>query len=152
MDRGATEPAEILDGGIEADRHVRRAETIDVDPAIVEEVERRLDAGRDAIARFFGRPLGAREGVNFLRYRAGDFYLPHVDRTDDQSWPDAARRQVAVVLFLNGAVAGGALHVIDAKKVVIPAEGLLVAFDAGLLHEVEAVTGGVRDVVVDWFY
>ena len=152
MDAGAVEPAEVLAGAIAVDAQIRRAETIDVDPATITDIERRLDACRDEIARFFGRTLSAREGVNFLRYQAGGVYLPHVDRAVDQSWPDAARRQIAVVVFLNDGFAGGELHIVDARQTVVPQEGLLVAFDAGLLHEVEPVRQGTRDVVVDWFY
>ena len=35
---------------------------------------------------------------------------------------------------------------------ITPREGLLVAFDAARLHEVRPVAGGIRDVIVDWFY
>jgi predicted 2-oxoglutarate/Fe(II)-dependent dioxygenase YbiX len=152
MDRGPREAAEILDEGIASDEHVRLAANIDVDPETIAFVERRLEDARDAIAGFFGIQLGEREGSNFLRYGAGGFYLPHVDRAESEAWEGAAKRQISVVIFLNDDFAGGALHVIDARQVVRPAAGLLVAFDAGLLHEVEPVTGGVRYAIVDWFY
>jgi len=160
MDRGAVEPAEILDDDIAADEEVRRAATIDVDPGALAAIEQRLDTARDEIGRFFGLTLTAREGVNFLRYGTGDFYLPHVDRAVIDSWPDAARRQVALVVFLNtsapvpgpGQFSGGELCLIDARVNVVPREGMLVAFDAGLLHEVAPVGAGTRDVIVDWFY
>jgi predicted 2-oxoglutarate/Fe(II)-dependent dioxygenase YbiX len=160
MDHGAIEPAEILDGSIAVDEEVRRATSIEVDPATSAAVEQRLDMARDAIGRFFGVALTAREGANFLRYGRGDFYLPHVDRAVIDSWPDAARRQIALVIFLNSSTtvpgpdefSGGALCLIEARVDVIPREGLLVAFDAGLLHEVAPVGEGTRDVIVDWFY
>jgi predicted 2-oxoglutarate/Fe(II)-dependent dioxygenase YbiX len=42
---------------------------------------------------------------------------------------------------------------VDTSPVEVqPAAGLLVAFPADALHEVTVVQGGVRDVVVDWFY
>ena len=31
----------------------------------------------------------------------GGFYRPHVDRADSPAWPDAARRQVATIVFLG---------------------------------------------------
>jgi predicted 2-oxoglutarate/Fe(II)-dependent dioxygenase YbiX len=160
MDEGAVEPAEILDDTITLDQEVRRVAVIDVPASVLAEVEQRLDAARDEVARFFGLTLTTREGVNFLRYQRGGFYLPHVDRAVIESWPDAARRQVALVVFLNGSAptpgpgefSGGELCLIEARVDVVPREGLLVAFDAGMLHEVAPVAHGTRDVIVDWFY
>ena len=152
MDRGPLEAAEILEEGIGPDEQVRRAANVGVDAATIADMDARLDAARPAIAGFFGVPLGEREGTNFLRYGTGGFYLPHVDRAESESWEGAARRQISVVVFLNDDFTGGALHVIDARQVVQPAAGLLVAFDAGLLHEVEPVGEGIRYAIVDWFY
>lgn len=160
MDHGAVEAAEILDDAITLDEEVRRVAVIDVPIAAIEEVEQRLDAARDDVGRFFGLTLTSREGTNFLRYRKGGFYLPHVDRAESDSWPDAARRQVALVVFLNGSApapgpdefSGGELSLIEARMDIVPRAGLLVAFDAGMLHEVATVSAGTRDVIVDWFY
>jgi hypothetical protein len=44
------------------------------------------------------------------------------------------------------------LCLIEARVDVLPHEGMLVAFDAGMLHEVAEVRQGTRDVIVDWFY
>jgi predicted 2-oxoglutarate/Fe(II)-dependent dioxygenase YbiX len=159
MDRGDTEPAEILEDTIALDVEVRRVATVDVAPAVVTDIERRLDGVRDRVAGHFGLTLTAREGVSFLRYSPGDFYLPHVDRAEVEVWPAAARRQLAVVIFLNSSVphpdlgefAGGELCLIDARVDVVPREGMLVAFDAGMLHEVLPVREGTRDVIVDWY-
>jgi predicted 2-oxoglutarate/Fe(II)-dependent dioxygenase YbiX len=160
MDRGDVEAAEVLDGDIGADDAVRRAATIEVDAATLAWVEARLDRELPAIAGFFGTPLTGREGVNFLRYAPGGFYLPHVDRAEVEAWPNAARRRTAIVVFLNtstpepglGEFSGGELHVIDARAHIVPVAGRLVAFDAGLLHEVTPVRLGTRDVIVDWCY
>lgn len=160
MHLGSIEPAEILEGTISVDQQVRRATSIEVDPATIAAVERRLDMAREEVGRYFGVTLTAREGASFLRYGQGDFYLPHIDRAVIDSWPDAARRQVALVIFLNssmpapgpGEFSGGALCLIEASVHVTPREGLLVAFDAGILHEVAPVGEGTRDVIVDWFY
>jgi predicted 2-oxoglutarate/Fe(II)-dependent dioxygenase YbiX len=152
MDAGEAEPAEILRHGTGVDVTVRRAGSVDVDEATLTCVEAHLDEVRANVARAFRARLHGREGANFLRYDAGGFYLPHVDRADDPAWPDAARRQIALVVFLNDDFDGGALHIIDARRILEPRRGRLVAFDAGLLHEVEPVTAGIRDVVVDWFY
>ncbi len=103
--------------------------------------------------------------AGFLRYETGGFYRPHRDWAPDGPWPGAARRRVAVVLFLNGSTAGdgkagafdgGALRLIqdDPGQTVVtvePKAGMLVAFRADTLHEVARVDRGTRDAVVDWY-
>ena len=162
MDRGTPDEAEVLDETIEPRVEVRRADSIEVAPSIVEAIETHLDAARDSIARFFGVALAEREGAGFLRYRDGGFYATHHDRADVPSWPGAARRSIAVVVFLNdsrsngsnGEFAGGTLRLFAGERIdeVEPREGLLVAFPADVLHEVTEVRGGTRDAIVDWFY
>jgi predicted 2-oxoglutarate/Fe(II)-dependent dioxygenase YbiX len=151
MDEGAPEPAEILVGH-EVASEVRRAVSIEVDQATIEDVERRLDAYRDAIAGFFDVRLGGREGAGFLRYGPGGFYRPHRDRADAASWPGASRRRIALVIFLNDDFSGGTLRLLEDEPTdVAPRAGTLVAFPATALHEVRPVHSGTRDVVVDWF-
>jgi hypothetical protein len=65
-------------------------------------IEDRLDAMRPAIDEPLGRPLGPTRGDGFLRLPAGGFYRQHRDRGDVAGWPAAAKRSVAVVIFLNG--------------------------------------------------
>ena len=161
MDAGTSESAEVLHGIIERRDHVRRASYVDVATDVLEDVESRLDRRRAGIEAFFGIPLHAREGAGFVRYPDGGFYRPHRDRADVPSWPGAARRRIAVVVFLNssreadvkGDFDGGVLRLLGAEPVdVPPREGLLVAFRADLLHEVTGVRGGTRDAIVDWYY
>ena len=162
MDAGACEDAEVLDTSIVRRDETRRAAMIDVDAAVIGQVETRLDARREALRRFFGFQLSDREGAGFLRYHAGGFYAPHRDRADVPSWPAAARRAVALVAFLNGSreaepdgeFSGGVLRVFADDRVidVHPRRGQLVAFPADALHEVTEVIGGTRDAIVDWFY
>ena len=162
MDAGITEPAEILERGIERDDDVRRASSVEIGARLTDDVERRLDALRDTIGAYFGLELTGREGASFLRYDEGGFYKPHRDRGDLPEWPGAARRQVAVAVFLNssravdrrGDFSGGALEVDTGGEPirVEPVRGLLVAFPADLLHEVLTVTEGTRDTIVDWYY
>jgi predicted 2-oxoglutarate/Fe(II)-dependent dioxygenase YbiX len=97
MDRGAADPAEILEDAIEHQDHVRKTLSIDVNPANVALVEEAIEARRADLAARFSLNLGPREGAGFLRYLPGGFYRPHRDRGDLPSWPGAARRQLAVV-------------------------------------------------------
>jgi predicted 2-oxoglutarate/Fe(II)-dependent dioxygenase YbiX len=167
MDRGRATPAEIYVNGYVVDEGVRRTFDVEVDPAIVVEVERAIGGVRGDVSRFFGTELTAAEGPGFLRYRSGGFYLAHCDRLDDSAEEDHPR-QISVVVFLTTATAGagdgccegGALRlygVADPSREttpldVPPAAGTLIAFRSGVLHEVLPVTGGVRDAIVDWFY
>jgi SM-20-related protein len=171
IDAGAREPAQLLANGEadstrpEDDHDGRRAIDVDVSDEVIAFVESRLDARHDEIAAFFHTTLCGREGAGFLRYEAGGFYGPHVDRADVPSWPDAARRAVTIVLFLNssrdvdpaGEFGGGRLRLFPggltaASVDITPTEGTLVAFLSDTAHEVTPVTDGRRDAVVDWFY
>jgi len=160
MDAGAGEQAQVLN-----DRGGRAAIDVDVSDHVLDFVERRLDAQGDRIASFFRMTLRGREGAGFLRYEAGGFYGAHVDRAEMPSWPQAARRAVTIVLFLNssreadatGDFSGGCLRVFPGGLTqphigIVPKAGTLVAFPSGAPHEVTPVVDGCRDAVVDWFY
>jgi len=160
MNRGVSEPAEILDNAVTLDARVRFASTIDINQDTLDLVDASLDAQREAIAAFLGIALTAREGAGFLRYEPGGFYAPHRDAGVVSSWPAAARRRVSIVVFLNslgdpldGGFMGGVLRLLDdPAEDIVPRQGSLVAFPAERLHEVTPVTAGTRDVIVDWFY
>ena len=162
MDVGIREPSEVIEDEMALVEDVRRASHIEVPQAIFELIDVHLDDQRDAIATFFEWPLQGREGVNLLRYEAGGFYKPHVDRADLPAWPPAAQRAFTVILFLDsareaepsGGFSGGVLRLLPdgaASIDIVPRRGLLVAFPADTIHEVLLVTDGHRDTVVDWF-
>jgi predicted 2-oxoglutarate/Fe(II)-dependent dioxygenase YbiX len=162
MDVGVREPMEIIEGDMTVVDDVRRASHIEVPPAIFELVDAHLDVQRDAIGAYFELLLNGREGVNLLRYEAGGFYKPHIDRAHLAAWPPAAHRVLTVVLFLEssrdadpaGRFSGGVLRLFPDKGgpiEVVPRRGMLVAFPADTRHEVSPVVGGHRDTVVDWF-
>jgi len=165
MDRGAPEAAEVLDRTIELQEDVRRSSHVEIDAVTLERLERTLDEQRDRIEQFFGLQLPSREGVSLLRYTAGGFFKRHRDHGYVDSWPDAARRRVSLVLFLcssrevdaRGTFSGGALRVYAeggpvSSDDIHPRAGTLVAFLATTLHEVLPVHDGIRDTVVDWCY
>jgi predicted 2-oxoglutarate/Fe(II)-dependent dioxygenase YbiX len=147
MDAGTPEEAEVLDEGFEVQGDVRRATQIEVADTVLAMVEATLDRACAAIASFYGLALQSREGASVLRYETGGFYKPHVDR----------------VLFLEsaceaeptGGFRGGILRLFpdEGEPIdVIPTRGTLVAFPAGMRHEVTRVIAGRRDTIVDWFY
>jgi predicted 2-oxoglutarate/Fe(II)-dependent dioxygenase YbiX len=161
MDGGAIDPAEILADGIALDEQARRALSIEVDSETLAAIERRFDVARPWLSARAEAQLTGREGAGFIRYSHGGFYGPHHDQGQDCQWPDAARRRLAVVVFLNHeGFIGGELVIYNGARrgeqcdpiAITPRQGLLVAFDARRLHEVRPVQGGIRDVIVDWFY
>jgi SM-20-related protein len=130
-------------------------------------VRSRLDDLRPDLEKHFQMELTGYSGPHFLRYLPGGFYTAHNDRSPGAP-PNIAARRVSVVIFLNsaseapapGCYGGGALRFhrllsgpnwencafsLDAQS------GLLVAFDATVLHEVLPVTFGERMTVVAWF-
>lgn len=151
IDRGQLSRAEIFVGTYHVDEDVRRTFEVDLDPQIVEEVERSIDDARPRVAEFFGTPLVGSEGPGFLRYPAGGFYRAHRDCLPDSA--DAFPRRIALVLFVTANCEGGALRIYDEPvRDIEPVIGTLVAFPATCLHEVLPVTAGLRDTVVDWFH
>jgi predicted 2-oxoglutarate/Fe(II)-dependent dioxygenase YbiX len=168
MDHGADDPAEIVGDEIVAHESIRHTASIEINAALREQLERRLEGVRPTIEQALGRLLGDREGVGFLRYPAGGFYRTHRDRGTVAGWPAAARRAASVVVFLNESTPGGQSRTSDGRfeggllclypdpsgfpVEVRPQAGLLVAFPAEVLHEVLAVRSGTRDAAVDWFY
>jgi predicted 2-oxoglutarate/Fe(II)-dependent dioxygenase YbiX len=162
MDRGMPAAADVLGEAIVRDESARRALEIDVDEAMLRVAEQHLESQRPDIEAFFDLRLGEREGASLLRYHTGGFYGPHRDRADVPSWPDALRRRIAVVLFLNsaravdpaGGFSGGVLRIDTGASPldIYPETGLIVAFPADTVHEVTEVRDGTRDAIVDWFY
>ncbi len=121
MDVGVREPSEVIEDEMSLVEDVRRASHIEVTPAIFELIDAHLDAQRDAIAAFFDWPLEGREGVNVLRYDAGGFYKPHVDRADLPAWPPAAQRAFTVILFLESAREADAVGRFQWRSLATPA-------------------------------
>ena len=162
MDDGTVEEAEVLRDGIHHRPLVRNASLVEPDEPAIELVESRLETCRDLIGNALRQTLGDREGAGFVRYPPGGFYRAHRDRGMNAQWPDANRRAVSMVIFLNsarlgareGEFDGGLLRLFlsEGDVDVRPEAGLLVAFPSDVLHEVTEVDGGTRDTIVDWFY
>jgi predicted 2-oxoglutarate/Fe(II)-dependent dioxygenase YbiX len=180
MDAGVCEEAEVLQPGEEgtaAQMTVRRATGVEVGAVALSTIEVALDAVKSTLEAFFDRTLVEREGSGFLRYGPGGLYRPHRDWAEVAGWPGAARREIAVIVFLNSGRAAGphgefeggwlrlysavadeigepAAHTAPGAATldIVPRAGTLVAFLARQWHEVTPVTAGTRDVVVDWYY
>jgi predicted 2-oxoglutarate/Fe(II)-dependent dioxygenase YbiX len=154
----------------EIDTSVRSARRRKAPAATRTLVSARLEELRPTLSRHFGLALAGFENVQFLCYKADDFYRPHRDRNDD---PDASTllrgRKVSVVLFLNARREQGELLTYGGGTLTFygllqdprwqsmglgldAEEGLLIAFRSDLLHEVTPVTHGERYTIVSWYY
>jgi len=154
MDRGCLSCAEIYADGYRVDEDIRRTFDVEVEDAVVEDVQRAIDTARAEVAQFFDIPLTVDEGPGFLRYTCGGFYLEHRDVAPEggEEFP----RRISVVVFLCTAgeeCEGGSLRLYSPETVdIAPRAGMLVAFPSETPHEVLPVTAGVRDAIVDWLY
>ena len=151
----------------EVDEEHRRTQMAEVSDASKALIENRLRATKPALEEHFSMTLGDVQKPQFLIYREGDFFRPHIDNVNDASErPDndlVARRRVSLVMFVNGgtgAYTGGALTLYglldqDSRGEsvgisVTEAPGLLVAFRSETLHSVTPVARGERCTVVSW--
>ena len=152
------------------DASVRSTNWVRVSDETLLSIETRLLALKLELEEHFHLTLAGCSGTQFLAYKAGDFYVAHRDRTTDpEADSRSTGRQVSVVIFINSesqtpeecSYGGGALtfyglmDVARGKSLGFPLTGqagLLVAFLAGLVHEVTPVTHGERYTIVSWFY
>lgn len=105
------------------------------------------------------------EDPSVLMYRAGNFFRPHKDRSEQGG---GTKRRVSTVIFLNDeardhqadAYQGGQLclyGLVDDPRwqnygfPLQGEKGLLIGFPSETLHEVKAVTEGQRYTVVSWY-
>jgi SM-20-related protein len=130
----------------------------------------RLLSLKPAIEKHFGTALEGVEDPLLLKYRIGDFYKAHRDRSDDPRTAEFFRqRRVSVVAFINtqtqdeeaDSYCGGALVFYGVVKEpkwedcafsMTGHAGTLVAFRADTLHEVQPVTAGTRLTIATWYY
>ena len=160
----ASAPSATLSGGVQS--AVRRSTRVEVTEATRERVRQRLMEHKGALEAHFGVPLSECEAPQFLRYREGDFFVPHQDGNTPMVYDDSRFRRVSAVVFVTprteepapGAYGGGELvfhgHYLTAPglRVSAPATpGTLVAFRAETTHEVTPVTHGERFTIVTWF-
>ena len=159
-------------GASRADETRRSVDDVKVPKELTTNVKQSLVDLKDDLQRHFGMPLEwGGEGPDCLLYRSGDFFKPHADNEEYPPAPNSIinRRRVAVILFLNrhsreyqeSCFGGGLLNfygLLDGPKWkdcafgLEPEPGLLVAFPAGLIHEVTPITFGERYSILTAFH
>lgn len=144
---------------------VRRSTRVEVSPETRERVKARLMERKAELEAHFGVSLTGCEDPQFLRYREGDFFVPHQDGNTPMVYDDSRFRRVSAVIFLTprsddpaeGTYGGGDLVFhgpFTAPNFRVSAQadpGTLVAFRAETTHEVTPVTHGERYTIVSWF-
>jgi len=159
-----TTQAPVYIQGTEGLVHENVRKTTSVHPAddTFTGVHERLLEQKSALSRHFGEALHDCERPQFLRYKAGDFFVRHQDGNTRQLDFDHLRvRRISIVVFLNdfsvepqdGCYSGGVLNFYDHDQTFgLEGEtGLLVAFTADTFHEVLPVTNGDRFTIISWF-
>lgn len=144
------------------DPDYRRVKVVDVSEETTVMVCAKLVEAQPALSAHFKQDLEWFQDFQLLRYRAGDFYKPHRDADPDDG--DGNDRRVATaVIFVNAPgsdYAGGALslyglfgntQLADRGFALNVEPGMLVAFPAGLLHEVAPVERGERLTIAAWY-
>ena len=108
------------------------------------------------------------DGPKFCSYPAGGYFRAHRDRSQDPRDPASVRcRTLSFSCVLNDHHPAGGLPTFDGGTLVLyvpesngsvtavnlrPSAGSVVAFRAGLMHEVRPVRSGTRFAVVAWLY
>ncbi len=122
-----------------------------------------------AFTQHFGKAYTRHERPQFLKYQQGDHFRAHRDRSQAEVYN---QRALSLILFLNDhqsqpGFRGGRLSFLlrhpdatysgntdQAERLqgvpIPPQQGMLVAFDPDLLHEVSPVTAGERYTLVTW--
>lgn len=145
---------------------VRKTTSLHPSEETIVRVQNLLFAQKSALEAHFGRSLTDCERPQFLRYKAGDFFVRHQDGNTEQLDFDHLRiRRISLIAFLNAYAAepqencysGGELAFYKMKDPaggsfpLLGQTGLLVAFTADTYHEVLPVTSGDRFTIISWF-
>jgi SM-20-related protein len=155
--------ASLLGGDVRT--QVRKATRVAVLPAMSARVKSLLMQARPMLERHFGLALGDCEAPQFLRYEAGDFFVPHQDGNTPLIHDESRFRRISVVIFLSRhseepapeTYGGGSLILHgpysgpELRIPLGPPPGTLVAFRAETTHEVTPVTHGERITIATWF-
>jgi len=143
------------------DEMVRRTVRVKPSQETVDLIIQKLLACKDAVEKHFDVSLNECEEPQFLRYRAGDFFVAHQDGNTGLMLLDSEKRRISTVIFLSresespepDAFCGGSLVFSNLRNSFrMSAEpGTLVAFRSETTHEVTPVTHGERYSIASWY-
>lgn len=163
MRRAPASPATIYGQGEAGavNERMRKVGRLAPSEQTMERVRQRLLERRGEVGEHFGISLSLCEEPQFLRYKAGDFFVAHQDGNTGLLLSEREQsRKVSIVIFLNhqsetpatDAYCGGSLVFSnwratrqEHRELSLSGEaGMLVAFRAETTHEVIPVTHGER--------
>lgn len=145
---------------------VRKTLQFKIENALTEKLQNEFENLICELTGFFHVGIASIEDLAYLHYRAGDFFLPHTDSSEDRDETSMyKRRQLSAILFLNtqtregvpGGFTGGDLLLSvfpQQPKMAVPyhpVRGELVVFRSSLVHEVKPVLTGDRFSAVCWY-
>ena len=144
---------------------VRRTTRIAASPQTRALVRQRLMERKAELEAHFGIAVTECEDPQFLRYEAGDFFVPHQDGNTPMIHDESRFRRISAVIFLSqrsdadapDTYGGGELvfhgpYSGPPERVAAAARpGSLVTFRAETTHEVTTVTHGERFTIATWF-
>jgi predicted 2-oxoglutarate/Fe(II)-dependent dioxygenase YbiX len=98
-------------------------------------------------ANKMGISLSFGEGWQLVRYKAGQFFAEHVDKTEE--FP----RQISAVLYLNDDYEGGTITFTKLNKTFKPKANSLFIFPSSeeFMHSADPVTSGEKYVIVGFW-
>jgi SM-20-related protein len=168
LSAAAAAPAAVYGRGAAGavDERMRRAARLAPSRQTAELVRSRLSDFMPRAGEHFGMTLAGCEEPQFLRYRAGDFFVAHQDGGTGLLRSPREARRVSILIFLSrqageadgGDYRGGSLVFTDwrpgsrrAPFSLAGEPGALVAFRAEITHEVTPVTSGERLSIACWY-
>lgn len=104
---------------------------------------------------FYRTIMGEYEKPQYLIYKSGGKYLPHIDgeyTTDNVNWLPVNDRKYTLLFYLNEDYNGGTIDFPDLDLSYKPPTGYLLAFPSNrhYKHGAREVVAGVRRVLVTW--
>ena len=155
-------------GALVVDEKTRSTRNVTLEKEFLDLIEQRVLEIKEDLEKHFHVTLTNCQKPQFLAYGIGDFYKRHRDLASEKDSPLSMKdRKVSVIIFLNtegeesieDSFSGGSLTFFGLledprlKNRGFPLtgqEGLLVAFGADVIHEVQPVQRGERFSVVTW--
>ena len=98
----------------------------------------------------FPLDLSHSQGIQFTRYRTGQYYDWHPDWSDDNPGSDTNRRRISVSVLLRNPIKGGGLET-ETHGLIDLQPGDAAFFPSCEKHRALVVEEGVRDVLVAWY-
>jgi SM-20-related protein len=150
MDRGHPLPPVMRAILALVDTSLRKLQDVPVAPEVHELIGQKLEDATPDLCNYFGLSAPLQwEPLQFLCYRAGDYFRPHADTIADRP------RALSLVLYLNApqTYQGGHLRFHTPTETPIsisPTAGMLLAFRPELVHEVTPLQSGKRYSIVTW--